>query len=98
MHVLIIGGGVVGAGAALHLADEGVDVTLVDRHDQGHATAAGAGIIAPGTSLRPLPPFYPLAADAVRYGTLFVLVACAASLVPAVKAVRCSIADTLRWV
>jgi D-amino-acid dehydrogenase len=67
MHVLIIGGGVVGAGAALHLADEGVDVTLVDRHDQGHATAAGAGIIAPGTSLRPLPPFYPLAADAVRY-------------------------------
>ena len=38
------------------------------------------------------------AADAVRYGTLFVLVACAASLIPAVKAVRCSIADTLRWV
>lgn len=67
MNVLIIGGGVVGAGAALHLADQGVDVTLVDRHDSGHATAAGAGIIAPGTSLRPLPAFFPLAADAVRY-------------------------------
>lgn len=67
MSILIIGGGVVGAGAAFHLAGEGVDVTLVDRSDSGHATAAGAGIIAPGTSLRPLPAFFPLAADAVRY-------------------------------
>ena len=67
MNVLIIGGGVVGAGAALYLADHGVEVTLVDRQDAGHATAAGAGIISPGASLRPLPAFFPLAADAVRY-------------------------------
>ncbi len=66
-RVLILGGGVIGASAALHLADAGVRVLLVDRHDAGHATAAGAGIIAPGTSLRPLPAFYPLAADAARY-------------------------------
>ena len=65
--VLVLGGGVVGASAALHLAGAGVDVTLVDRHDAGHATAAGAGIIAPGTSLRPLQAFFPLAADAGRY-------------------------------
>jgi D-amino-acid dehydrogenase len=66
-RVLILGGGVVGASAAWHLADAGAAVTMVDRHDPGHATAAGAGIIAPGASLRPLPAFYPLAADAVRY-------------------------------
>jgi D-amino-acid dehydrogenase len=64
--VVVLGGGVVGASAAFHLAEAGVTVTLVDRHDPGHATAAGAGIIAPGASLRPLPAFFPLAADAVR--------------------------------
>src|SRR5687767_14168668 len=66
-RVLIVGGGVVGASAAYHLADAGVATLLVDRHDTGHATAAGAGIIAPGTSLRSLPPFFSLAADAARY-------------------------------
>jgi D-amino-acid dehydrogenase len=65
--VLILGGGVVGASAAYHLADAGAKPLLVDRQDPGHATAAGAGIISPGTSLRPLPAFYPLAADAARY-------------------------------
>lgn len=65
--VLIAGGGVVGASAAYHLADAGVRTLLLDRHDPGHATAAGAGIISPGTSLRPLPAFYPLAADAAGY-------------------------------
>jgi D-amino-acid dehydrogenase len=66
-RIVILGGGVVGASAAFSLASEGYDVTLIDRHDRGHATAAGAGIIAPGTSLRDLPTFYPLARDAVRY-------------------------------
>jgi D-amino-acid dehydrogenase len=65
--VLIVGGGVVGASAAYHLADAGARVLLIDRRDPGHATAAGAGIISPGTSLRSLPAFYPLAADAARY-------------------------------
>lgn len=66
-RVVIVGGGVVGASAAYHLARGGVEAILVDRHDSGHATAAGAGIISPGTSQRPLPDFYPFAADAVRY-------------------------------
>lgn len=66
-RVVIIGGGVVGASAAYHLARDGVRTILIDRHDPGHATAAGAGIISPGTSQRPLPDFYPFAADAVRY-------------------------------
>lgn len=66
-NVVVVGGGIVGASAAFHLAKAGVAVTLVDRNDEGHATSAGAGIIAPGTSMRPLPDFFPLAADAVRY-------------------------------
>ncbi len=66
-RVVIVGGGVVGASAAYHLARDGVEAILIDRHDPGHATAAGAGIISPGTSQRPLPDFYAFAADAVRY-------------------------------
>src|SRR5665811_156774 len=65
--VIVTGAGIVGATAAFRLAEMGHEVTLVDRHDAGHATAAGAGIIAPGTSTRSLPAFYPFAADAVRY-------------------------------
>lgn len=66
-RVVVIGGGIVGASAAYHLAHTGVETILIDRKDIGHATAAGAGIIAPGTSQRPLPAFYPFAAVAVRY-------------------------------
>jgi D-amino-acid dehydrogenase len=46
--VLVIGGGIVGSSVAYHAARAGLSVTLVDRNDEGHATAAGAGIIAPG--------------------------------------------------
>lgn len=38
------------------------------------------------------------APDALGHGVLFILVAFLSSLVPALKAVRCSIADTLRWI
>jgi D-amino-acid dehydrogenase len=48
--VVVIGGGVVGASAAFTLAQAGVETVLVDRRDKGHATAAGAGIISPGTN------------------------------------------------
>ena len=66
-RVVVIGGGVVGASAAYHLARDGIETVLIDRRDAGQATAAGAGIIAPGTSQRPLPAFYPFAAVAVRH-------------------------------
>ncbi len=65
--VIVIGGGVVGATAAYHLARSGVRVTLVDRADLGQATAAGAGIISPGTSIKPPAPFFPLSFQAVKY-------------------------------
>ncbi len=46
----VIGGGIGGSSAAYHLARLGHRVTLIDRNDVGQATAAGAGIIAPGSS------------------------------------------------
>lgn len=51
-HVVVVGSGVVGAGAAYELARAGVRVTIVEADHAGRATAAGAGIIAPGTSVR----------------------------------------------
>jgi D-amino-acid dehydrogenase len=65
--VIVIGGGIVGAAAAYRLAREGARVTLVDRSDTGQATAAGAGIISPGTSYKPPAAFFPLAFAAVAY-------------------------------
>lgn len=66
-RAVVIGGGVVGASAAFHLARSGVETILVDRKDPGHATGAGAGIISPGTSTRPLPAFFPFAQDAAAH-------------------------------
>ncbi len=65
--VIVIGGGIVGASAAYRLARHGVRVTLVDRADPGQATAAGAGIISPGTSFKPPAAFFSLAFPAVGY-------------------------------
>jgi D-amino-acid dehydrogenase len=65
--VIVIGGGIVGASAAYRLARGGVGVTLLDRADAGQATAAGAGIISPGTSYQPHAAFFPLAFRAVAY-------------------------------
>ncbi|QLG60770.1 NAD(P)/FAD-dependent oxidoreductase [Halorarum salinum] len=50
--VAVVGGGIVGSAAAYHLAREGVGTTLFDRRDEGRATDAGAGIVAPATSSR----------------------------------------------
>jgi D-amino-acid dehydrogenase len=47
--VVVVGGGVVGTALAYELVRLGVDVTLVDRHDVGRATDAGAGICSPET-------------------------------------------------
>jgi D-amino-acid dehydrogenase len=67
-RVVVVGGGIVGASAAYRLAREaGVRVTLVDRADVGHATAAGAGIVAPGVSRLPSGPFFEMASAAVDF-------------------------------
>lgn len=65
--IAVIGGGIVGASVAYHLAKAGTKAILVDGSHEGKATSAGAGIVAPGTSLRPLPAFFELAKPAVAY-------------------------------
>ncbi|EPZ48260.1 MULTISPECIES: NAD(P)/FAD-dependent oxidoreductase [Alicyclobacillus] len=70
-EVVIVGGGVVGAAAAYQLACADVSVTLVDAGHDGKATAAGAGIISPASSISPPDVYYPLAyAAAAHYPAL----------------------------
>ncbi len=50
--VVVVGGGLVGTALAYELVTAGARVALVDRHDPGRATDAGAGILSPeSTSL-----------------------------------------------
>jgi D-amino-acid dehydrogenase len=66
--VVVIGGGVGGSSAAYRLARLGHRVTLIDRADIGQATAAGAGIIAPGSSNHE-GAFVPIAREAGHFYT-----------------------------
>jgi D-amino-acid dehydrogenase len=51
--VAVVGGGLVGAALAYELVSAGTSVVLVDRHDAGRATDAGAGILSPQTWVDP---------------------------------------------
>ncbi|MFB6305304.1 MAG: NAD(P)/FAD-dependent oxidoreductase [Haloferacaceae archaeon] len=52
MDAIVVGGGIAGSAAAYHLATADVRTRLIDRADEGRATDAGAGILAPATSSR----------------------------------------------
>jgi D-amino-acid dehydrogenase len=67
MKVVVVGAGILGASTAYHLAREGCEVTLVDRADEGRATAAGAGIVCPWGSPTEDAPSYALLAGGARY-------------------------------
>ena len=67
MRIVIIGAGVLGASTAFHLARSGAQVTVVDAHLDGRATAAGAGIICPWVSAADDPSFYRLYAAGGEY-------------------------------
>jgi D-amino-acid dehydrogenase len=49
VDVVVVGGGLVGAAVAYELSGEGLHTVLIDRHDPGRATDAGAGILSPET-------------------------------------------------
>ncbi len=63
---IVVGGGIVGASAAYHLVRDGAKTLLIDRHDQGRATDAGAGILAPEIS-QESDTWFQLAVAAVDY-------------------------------
>jgi len=54
----VVGGGLVGTSLAYELVQAGAVVTVVDRHDPGRATDAGAGILSPETNQDPDPGFF----------------------------------------
>ncbi|GER71495.1 putative oxidoreductase YurR [Weizmannia acidilactici] len=64
---IVVGGGVLGASAAYHLAKAGAAVTLIDRADKGQATEAAAGIICPWLSQRRNKDWYRLAKAGAKY-------------------------------
>jgi len=65
--VIVVGGGIVGASAAYHLTRAGVKTLLIDRHDMGRATDAGAGILAPEMNGRDPDAWFEFAVQAVGY-------------------------------
>ena len=65
--VIVVGGGVVGASTAYHLARAGAKTLLVDRHDAGRATDAGAGILATEINRRDPEAWFNFAVVAVGY-------------------------------
>jgi D-amino-acid dehydrogenase len=65
--LVIVGGGIVGWSAAYAAVRAGASVTVVDRADLGQATAAGAGILSPGTSIRLEGPMLDLSRAAVDF-------------------------------
>jgi D-amino-acid dehydrogenase len=50
MDAIVVGGGIVGTATAYHLQRAGVRTRVFDREDDGRATDAGAGILAPARS------------------------------------------------
>jgi D-amino-acid dehydrogenase len=67
MRIVVVGAGILGASVAYHLAREGAEVVLVDRCDEGRATAAGAGIVCPWGSPAEDAAYYALLAGGARY-------------------------------
>jgi D-amino-acid dehydrogenase len=65
--VVIVGGGIVAASAAYHLAREGARVTVVEGDQVGTATDAGAGIICPWTARHKDEVMYQLSAAGARH-------------------------------
>ncbi|MEZ4640215.1 MAG: FAD-dependent oxidoreductase [Caldilineaceae bacterium] len=65
--LLIVGGGIAGLSTAYRAAQLGARTLLLDRHDRGRATDAGAGILSPQTSTRDGRTWYDFAMSAVRY-------------------------------
>ncbi|MFJ7726736.1 NAD(P)/FAD-dependent oxidoreductase [Neobacillus sp. NPDC097160] len=66
-RMIVIGAGILGASTAYHLAKLGAEVTLIDRQDQGQATAAAAGIVCPWLSQRRNKAWYQLAKGGAHY-------------------------------
>jgi D-amino-acid dehydrogenase len=66
-ETVIVGGGILGWSAAYRLVRRGAQVAVIDNQLEGRATAAGAGIVSPGTSIHGSPGTAPLTKAAVAW-------------------------------
>ncbi len=64
---VVVGGGLVGVALAYELVSKGAEVVLLDRHDPGRATDAGAGILSPETNQDPDPGAFIVGRAAARH-------------------------------
>ena len=64
---IVVGGGVVGMSTAYHLVRGGARTLLLDRGDNGRATAAGAGILSSASVALDPDPLERFKARAVQY-------------------------------
>ncbi len=64
---MVVGGGLVGTALAYELACRGASVVVLDRHDPGRASDAGAGILSPETNLDPAPGLFAVGRAAARH-------------------------------
>jgi D-amino-acid dehydrogenase len=69
---IVIGGGVVGASTAYHLARAGVHTLLIDRSDAGRATDAGAGILSTAANVDHAEPIERFEARAAAYYSVLI--------------------------
>ena len=65
--VVVVGGGIVGSSLAYELVTAGASAVLVDRHEPGRATSAGAGILTPETNRHPDEANFDFGMDAGRH-------------------------------
>lgn len=66
-EIIIIGIGIVGAATAFEMTKKGYKVTMIDSHEQGRATSAGAGIISPWVNQRRNKAWYELAKNGAAH-------------------------------
>ncbi len=64
---MVVGGGLVGTALAYELVHRGATVVVVDRHDPGRASDAGAGILSPETNQDPAPGAFAVGRAAARH-------------------------------
>lgn len=65
--VVVVGGGLVGSSVAYELVTAGAEAILIDRHDPGRATDAGAGILSPETNMDTDHAFFSFACAAAHH-------------------------------
>ena len=66
-EIIVLGTGILGAATAFEMTKKNYKVTMIDSHEQGRATSAGAGIISPWVNQRRNKAWYTLAKNGAAH-------------------------------